>query len=81
MSVSNKKPKYDWTNVPDHINWIATYAPNGHVYGYINKPYRKPNSDIWYETGGEWRHRVPVEPYKGHWTQSLEKRPLRGAND
>lgn len=45
--------------------------------GYINKPYRKPNAGIWYETGGEWRNRVHVAPYRGHWTQSIEKRPSK----
>lgn len=73
-----KKPKYNWANVPAHINWIATYEYGDVAWGYINKPCRKPNTGIWHESGGEWRHRIRLAPYKGHWTQSLEKRPLRG---
>ena len=70
-----KKLKYDWSNVPDHINWLATYENGETAWGYENKPYRKPKSGIWHETGREWRKRVPVGPYSGHWTHSLEKRP------
>lgn len=72
-----KKFKYDWRAVPDHINWLATYEGGEMAWGYVNKPYRKENAGIWYDTGGEWRHRVPVAPYRGHWTQSLEKRPSK----
>lgn len=72
----NKQTKYDWTNVPADINWLATYEFGDVAWGYVNQPYRKPDSGIWHETGGEWRHRVPVAPYAGHWTQSLEKRPM-----
>ena len=77
----SEKTKYDWTNVPDHINWLATYEFGDVAWGFVNKPYRKPNSGIWHETGGEWRCRVHLPPYSGHWTESLEERPLRGEHE
>lgn len=76
-----KKFKYDWRAVPDHINFLATYEGGETAWGYVNKPV-PVKLKTWYQgawngMAAEWRHRVPVAPYRGHWTQSLEKRPSK----
>ena len=67
--------KYDWTNVPNEVEWIATDS-NGLVFGYDVKPIQKEwgkfihHSDFIYFPHKKW-----IEPFKGDWRDSLEERP------
>ena len=60
--------KYDWSNVPKEVNWIATDS-DGYAYGYIDKPYN----------GGQyWYALKPIyikQKCEGNWQDSLEERP------
>lgn len=67
--------KYDWSNVPDEVEWIATDS-NGLVFGYDVEPIQKEwgkfihHSDFIYFPHKNW-----IKPFKGDWRDSLEKRP------
>lgn len=74
--------KYDWSNVPKEVKWIATDA-DGMVCGFSEKPIKKVNSlyEFWagdeYDAGLNVVNGVSdfVESYHGNWQDSLEKRP------
>lgn len=72
--------KYDWSDVPAEVNWIATDGYSGIPWGYENKPIRKDECFVERDFD-EWPVSVHmiVNPYKGDWTQSLEQRP-KGAS-
>ncbi len=67
--------KYDWSNVPKEVNWIATDS-NGNVFGYYKKPKLQENGyfmhigDNFYYPEKGW-----MESYNGNWIDSLEERP------
>lgn len=72
------KTKYDWSNVPKEVNWIATDGYSGWVWGY---EYEKPFIDV-----DMWNSKIDsdhidvekyykVSPFKGDWKDSLEERP------
>lgn len=69
------KTKYDWSDVPLKVNWIATDS-NGNVFGYDIKPKMMEYgnfmhvSDFLYFPKSNW-----ISPYKGNWMDSLEERP------
>lgn len=70
------KTKYDWSNVPKSVNWIATDDYRNMAWGYINKPVLK--SETFCTTGkNEWPVSIHqfVNPYEGDWKDSLEERP------
>lgn len=60
--------KYDWSNVPSHIMWIAKDA-DGYAFGYMNKPYN--GGWCWYAQNPEYIKQT----FKGNWQDSLEERP------
>lgn len=62
--------KYDWSKVPDEINWIAT-DESGYKSGYICKP-KCEFYDIW--EGNGWIE-LGYSEFKGYWKNSLEERP------
>lgn len=67
--------KYDWTDVPKEVNWIATDS-NGVVFGYSSMPEKKDfgkfmhTSDFLYFPHNGW-----MPAYHGDWRESLEERP------
>jgi hypothetical protein len=72
------KTKYDWSNVPDEVKWIATDSNMRTAGGYTRKP--KMLTDFWCLadstlTQGTSYIVVPCEPYQGNWQDSLEERP------
>ena len=67
--------KYDWTNVPSEVEWIATDSNGMKCYYSGEQPF--------YDTGlGEWFVNfsskiidyLPSE-FTGYWKESLEERP------
>ena len=68
--------KYDWSNVPTEVNWIATDA-NGRKYGYIDDPEIMEFANCWHS----FETSFPLG-YMGFdtngcavWQDSLEERP------
>lgn len=64
--------KYDWSKVPDGINWIAIDEVCGeHIaWGYKRKPIKI--NDIW---SGSEPYLIGVGIFIGNWQDSLEERP------
>lgn len=60
------KTKYDWSNVPDEINWIATDS-DGHAFGYAEKPYN--GGSYWYALNPKHIK----QSFNGNWQDSLEE--------
>ncbi|EMA4466160.1 hypothetical protein ACITSI_000372 [Acinetobacter baumannii] len=84
QSNANEEPKtkYDWSKIPDDVNWVATNE-NGFAWGYEGKPVSGwLHSGFWYLGGDKGLVYWPDEnPYKGEWQESLEKRPeVKGAS-
>ena len=67
--------KYDWTNVPNEVNWIATDS-SGSVFGYDVEPEYKEWGKFMHCTDFLYfPHKNWIEPFKGDWCDSLEERP------
>ena len=67
--------KYDWSNVPDKIMWIATDSDykNCTVWGYTLEPTNYTR--FWdMESAGNY-YKLDIKPHKGNWKDSLERRP------
>lgn len=65
--------KYDWSNVPKEVKWIAT-DEDGSVCGYSAKPQRFSNTWNTHYTGNFVAHSF-TNPFKWNWQDSLEERP------
>lgn len=67
--------KYDWSNVPKEVKWIATDSNvlSGNAFGYINKPQNIMSS--WVSDTNEPIFHLGIKPFQGHWQDSLEERP------
>lgn len=68
----NTTTKYDWSNVPSHIMWIAT-DNNGFKSGFTDDP-------VCESEYGFWDNGLPSLPmhdseFQGNWQDSLEERP------
>ncbi len=61
--------KYDWSDVPAEVNWIAQ-DQDGYVYGYSIKPY--VGAKQWYAL----KPTLIEQKYDGYWDDSLEQRPV-----
>ncbi|MBQ0114074.1 MAG: hypothetical protein KBT03_13170 [Bacteroidales bacterium] len=70
------KTKYDWSDVPKEVNWIAT-CENGFAFGHRGKPRAGHlRTGFWYGGGDTSFVLFPREnPFKGNWRDSLEERP------
>ncbi|ENW92776.1 hypothetical protein F904_02719 [Acinetobacter dispersus] len=69
--------KYDWSNVPSEVNWIATDSL-GYGLGWVNKPHHHSSGQSrWNDEDCFFRFGLPpqVNPFKGDWKESLEQRP------
>ena len=67
--------KYDWTNVPKEVNWIATDS-SGSVFGYEVEPEYKEWGKFMHCTDFLYfPHKNWIEPFNGDWRDSLEERP------
>lgn len=76
------KQKYDWSNVPDVVNWLATDKDGECAWGFLEEPVIELED-------GEWRPVAPyteiyingsngtVAAYKGDWQESLEQRKFK----
>ncbi|HEY4538143.1 MAG TPA: hypothetical protein VIG45_06790 [Erysipelothrix sp.] len=67
--------KYDWSNVPKEVNWIATDAD-----GWKSMHEVRPNNEFngWVDSTdiGYYMLMIPeLNNYKGSWKDSLEERP------
>lgn len=62
------KTKYDWSNVPSEVKWIATDS-DGYAFGYKEKPYN--GGWCWYALNPKYIK----QQYQGNWKDSLEERP------
>ena len=61
--------KYDWSNIPPEVNWIATDS-DGDVFGYLEKP--EIGVYMWFGSKSEL---LDLKPFPTHWKESLEERP------
>lgn len=68
-TIEGPLTKYDWSKVPDEINYLATDA-SGAVCGYINKPILKRN---WWK--GDTQIFIYWSNESENWQKSLEQRP------
>ena len=66
--------KYDWTNVPKEVEWIATDS-NGVWCEYTREP--KLSRYGWSVSHGDNIFKIYQggSPFKGDWRDSLEERP------
>ena len=65
--------KYDWSNAPKEVQWIATDS-DGVVCGYSEEPHCFSLGWNTHFTGNFVAHSF-AKPYKGDWRNSLEQRP------
>lgn len=69
--------KYDWSNVPKNVNWIATDGDQN-SWGFVTKePFiGGEDFDQWVGLGwaAECKH-IGFRVFKGDWRESLEERP------
>lgn len=64
------KTKYDWSNVPDWVNWIAGDS-DGEVFGFKEMP-TSFDEFMWYGKNSIFLKDLKICE---HWKNSLEKRP------
>ena len=66
--------KYDWTNVPKEVEWIATDS-NGVWCEYTHKP--ELSRYGWSVSHGDYIFKIyqSDSPFNGDWRDSLEERP------
>lgn len=76
------KTRYDWSKIPDHVNWVATNEA-GFAWGYEGKPLCGwLHTGFWYCGGKTTLVYWPDEnPYKGKWQDSLEQRPQEAIHE
>lgn len=65
--------KYDWSNVPEEVKWIATDL-TGHKSYHLTKP-RGVAGDWLDESARGAFDYFDSSEYEGHWQDSLEERP------
>ena len=69
--------KYDWSNVPNEVKWIATDADDW-AWGWIEKPV--PKGREWLTPAGfdgiycKFYLKPENNTFKGDWRDSLEER-------
>lgn len=69
--------KYDWSKVPDHVNWISTNE-GGYAFGTPSKPVSGYlHAGFWYGGGEQefilWPNQNKFN--ESNWRESLEERP------
>lgn len=78
-AAENRATKYDWENVPDNLQWIAT-DDNGDAYGFFDRP-RLTIGGVWTESlDGCWKYSSyhidwHKNTFHGDCEHSLEQRP------
>lgn len=68
------KTKYDWSNIPKEVKWIAT-DKNGEAWFWETKPEIYCNGWLTGEPNAIDFIDKSDNPYKGNWRDSLEERP------
>ena len=69
--------KYDWSNVPDEVQWIAM-DQDGVLNGFYKKPEIVNCHNMWFELPSGMGDFIQVKPTVlgcFNWRESLEKRP------
>jgi hypothetical protein len=69
--------KYDWTNVPKEVKWIAM-DKDGVFNGFYKKPEIVDYHSMWFEiptSTGDFIQLTPVVLGCFNWMDSLEERP------
>lgn len=68
--------KYDWSNVPKEVKWIASNE-TGYAHGFKLEPTKRCIHVGYWDCGGKSKLLLwPYEnPFKGNWQDSLEERP------
>lgn len=71
--------KYDWSNVPKEVKWIATGFHSKAKMGFVNKPLKDEAMLCWCSRwlNGEQIKLSDVSEFKGNWQDSLEERPSK----
>lgn len=73
--------KYDWSNVPKEVKWIATDV-DGITSGWKEKPKYKQIYGTWDRS--DWSKAnlgfIKVLAFRGNWQDSLEERPHDNSN-
>ncbi|MFW2105439.1 hypothetical protein [Acinetobacter guillouiae] len=64
--------KYDWSNVPKEVKWIATDPGDLEIW-FKDEPYLE---SLLGWVGDEYSMNSPSN-YKGNWQDSLEERPSK----
>ena len=64
--------KYDWSNVPKEVQWIAMDGDT-ETWGYLSEPEKGFFSH--YVNNEVYMHFIGYEVFKGDWRDSLEERP------
>lgn len=74
MGTRTITTKYDWSKVPDWVQWIGTDA-DGSVAGFCEKPVASQPTHHWLvDWVSEWDE-LNCKPFAGDWRDSLEQRP------
>lgn len=65
------KTKYDWSDIPEEINWIAKDYDGG-LYGFDKKP---KSWALGFLKNGNIKRRLHIQSSCIEWQNSLEERP------
>lgn len=66
------KTKYDWSNAPKEVKWIAI-DDLGFQSGFTDEPKMELKYGFW--DNGLPSYRMGYSEFKGNWQDSLEERP------
>lgn len=66
--------KYDWSNVPKEVKWIAT-DEDSIVWGFDTKPNKVYSNGFSCGDDGKSFMLLGLNPFQGNWKDSLEERP------
>lgn len=66
--------KYDWSNIPKVVEWIATDVDKT-VVGFMGKNQPSKSNVIWYDGDALNCKILYIQAYGGNWEDSLEQRP------
>ena len=64
--------KYDWSNVPERIKWMA-FDEFGDVRGFVEKP--RLNGNFWIDEIYPYYFESNLVAPDCNWRESLEERP------
>ncbi|QHJ79208.1 MAG: hypothetical protein [Caudoviricetes sp.] len=65
--------KYEWSGVPENINWIATDEMKS-VWGFTHFPSEVYSNGFSCGDDGQLFLLLRIKPYQGDWMESIEQR-------